>query len=342
MRRLCVITALFVSCSAISADINYSDIFFEQSKRQFSGVAIIAKGKKIEFSYVETSKSNGKDENDRLSINSKFVIGSLSKQITAAIVLKLVDQNKLSLDYPIGRYLPELKTDWKYTVTIRNLLNHASGIVDLDKELEFSPGHQFKYRNINYNLLGNIVSHITKKSYSLLAQEVFDFCGMKESYSSTGSVPKDDRVNGYIEIAPHNYKQVEHPIALEALPSAGIVSTAPDLVLWTQCLHKGNLISAKMHDEMVKPAQKREHRWGELGYGFGTQIYQQGNVLEWSHSGYIPGFISTLSYYPKQDITMVLLENISWDVKDIKRVYYYHDKLRHGLISKELTNLNSR
>ena len=117
-------------------------------------------------------------------------------------------------------------------------------------------------------------------------------------------------------------------------PSAGIISTAEDLVAWNQCLHHSDLISAKSHVQMVTKAATRKHRWGELGYGFGLQLSDKTAMQEWSHSGYVLGYISTLSYYPKSNTSMVLLENTSWYPKDMTRVFYYHDQLRSQLLKQ--------
>ena len=335
VRYYLLITALIVSYAANSADMNFSYIFPEHQKREFSGVAIVAKGNDIDFSYVNTFVAKGRDSDDKVNLHSEFLIGSLSKQITAAIVLRLVDQGKIVLDKPVGVYLPDLKPEWKNKVTVRNLLNHTSGIVALEKPLESDPGNKFKYNNLNYNILGEIASRLTHKSYPQLAQEVFNFCGMKESYPGTEFMPKGIQPVGYAEVSFGSYKKIDQPISFESLPSAGVVSTAPDLVHWTQCLHKDNLISKKMHQEMVKSAATRMHRWGGLGYGFAMQLYQKNSVIEWSHSGYVSGFISTLSYYPKQDITMIVLENTSWKPDDMNRVFYYHDKLRQMFVEGE-------
>lgn len=75
---------------------------------------------------------------------------------------------------------------------------------------------------------------------------------------------------------------------------------------------------------------------GRTGLRFWYSDFKQDDILEWSHSGYIPGFISTVSYYPKEDVTMVLLENTSWMPDDMDRVFYYHDHLRKVLIGKIL------
>jgi CubicO group peptidase (beta-lactamase class C family) len=78
----------------------------------------------------------------------------------------------------------------------------------------------------------------------------------------------------------------------------------------------------------VSPSAKRSHRWGVLGYGLGIQVSAREDLLELSHSGYVPGYISTLIYYPQQQVSVVVLENTAWLSSDISRVFSVHDRLR--------------
>ena len=302
--------------------------------RVFSGVAIIAKGNDITFSYTSASQSASSDSTaTAFTLQTPFVTASLSKQMTAALVMREVDQGRVDLDAPITQYLKYLRGKWDAVITVRQLLNHLSGIVAMDKPLKTVPGDVFAYSNTGYNLLGELVATTSGKNYETLASDMFAYCGMDNTN------PSSDTHNAlrYHEKSPGDLVAITKDLPASAAPSAGIISTAKDLVAWNQCLYNSDLISAKSHVQMVTKAATRKHRWGELGYGFGLQLSDNTAVQEWSHSGYVLGYISTLSYYPKSDTSMILLENISWYPKDMTRVFYYHDQLRNQLL-KQLIN----
>lgn len=332
-----LLVLLIISTSVYSNSFqHFEDVFPKvtpENGRYFSGVAVIAQGKNIEFVY--SNNENWLSESDTppsFTTDSQFIIGSLSKQITAALILRLVDNDVIKLDQHIGSYLSNLKENWRKEVTIRHLLNHTSGITGINQALKTQPGKAFKYSNLNYDLLGKISSNVTKNTYATLANEIFSICGMRNTYPGEKNMPYKLETKGYNEEFSHEKTLVTAPIKEKSIPSGGVISTAHDLVLWSQCLHKGDLISKKLHIQMVKEAATRKHRWGNLGYGFATQLYKKDQLIEWSHSGYVSGFIATLAYYPVKDITLVLLENTSWDYRDMDRVFLYHDLLRSRLI----------
>lgn len=106
------------------------------------------------------------------------------------------------------------------------------------------------------------------------------------------------------------------------------------------CLHGGKLLKALTYRAMITPtpSAKRSHRWGVLGYGYGIQVSDREGLQELSHSGYVPGYISTLIYYPKQLFSVVVLENTAWLTNDISRVFSVHDRLRE-IIRNRSANL---
>ncbi|CAM2978151.1 serine hydrolase domain-containing protein [Moritella viscosa] len=302
--------------------------------RSFSGVAVIAKGNEITFSYTSASQSVSSDlAAPAFTLQTPFVTASLSKQMTAALVMREVGQGRVDLDAPISQYLNYLKGKWNAVITIRQLLNHLSGIVAVDKPLKTVPGEVFAYSNTGYNLLGELVATTSGKDYEMLASDMFEYCGMDNTSPSSNT----NNALRYHEKPLGELVEITKDLPASTTPSAGIISTAEDLVAWNQCLHNSDLISAKSHVQMVAKGATRKHRWGELGYGFGLQLSDKAAIQEWSHSGYVLGYISTLSYYPKSDTSMILLENISWYPKDMTRVFHYHDKLRSQLL-KQLIN----
>jgi D-alanyl-D-alanine carboxypeptidase len=107
-----------------------------------------------------------------------------------------------------------------------------------------------------------------------------------------------------------------------------MISTAGDLDKWMYCLHNGDLLADTTCQAMITHAVSRPHRWGELKYGDGIMVDSLDGVVELSMSGYVPGFISTMIYYPETKVSMVILENISPSTSDWDRVYYFHDQIR--------------
>ncbi|WP_157822343.1 serine hydrolase domain-containing protein [Psychromonas sp. Urea-02u-13] len=296
-----IVTSIYL-CFCAST---YADVFAikESSKqREFNGVAIVTKGNDVLFKHSSNSLKNEKDTD--LNENSQFIIGSLSKQITATLVLREVDKGNLKLDEPISTYLPQLKQKWSSVVTIRNLLNHTSGIVNINQPLQSKPNKEFAYSNLGYDLLGEIVSNTSRDSYSSSAMQLFQICEMNNSISvAENSLPPASLIGGFNEEENGEMKLVTSKSPYSSIPSGGLISTVSDLAKWNQCLHKGDILSAEIHQEMVSREKIRSHRWGDLGYGFGLQLSTDLDKPEWSHSGYVNGYISTMIYYPESDVS---------------------------------------
>ena len=101
-----------------------------------------------------------------------------------------------------------------------------------------------------------------------------------------------------------------------------------DLAKWMYLLHSGKLLADSTYQAMITNAVIRPHRWGELKYAYGIQVDNQDDIAELSMGGYVPGFISTMIYYPKAKVSIVILENISPSPSDMNRVFYFHDQIR--------------
>jgi len=173
--------------------------------RQFNGAALVAENGKVIYkgafgmANMEWDIPNAPD--------TKFRLGSITKQFTATVVLQLVEQGKIKLDGKLSDYLPEYRKDTGEKVTIHHLLTHTSGIpsytslpgffenvsrnpykvADFVKkyasgDLEFEPGSKFSYNNSGYFLLGAIIERVTGKTYEqVLKENIFDPLGMKNS-----------------------------------------------------------------------------------------------------------------------------------------------------------------
>lgn len=299
------------------------------SPRTFNGVVVVAQEGKGQY-----AKSLGLAEIEQakpLQLKDQFIIGSISKQITAVLLLQEVDKGRISLRESLSTYLPDLEQSWADSVTLHQVLNHSSGIVGLDQPLAFKPGTQFLYSPIlGYQLLTRIMEKTSGKTYATLASELFRHCQMQNT-TVPSLYEQGSLVHSYSEEGERNLIKEDYDLkALEFLtPGGGIISTAEDLVLWNEYLHQGKLLKESSYQQMTSASIDRPHpRWGSVGYGYGLQVDEQDQHLEYSHSGALVGFISTTLYYPAQKISVVMLENIAPDFEDMPRAFFFHDALR--------------
>ncbi|NJN78950.1 MAG: beta-lactamase family protein [Saprospiraceae bacterium] len=131
------------------------------ANHQFNGVVFLTKDSTTIY-----SKSVGYSDLEQkieLKFDDQFVIGSISKQITAVLVLRAYENGKLKLDDKINRYLVEINQPWAAEITVHQLLTHTHGIVDLNEPLAFKAGSQFQYSQLGYELLARILEKLPVK-----------------------------------------------------------------------------------------------------------------------------------------------------------------------------------
>jgi len=185
MKRLILLLLLFGFYTVSSGQqLNFSkqvdSLISAKTEKPFNGIILISQNGKTKYSkvygYSDIEKKKG------LKFNDQFVIGSISKQFTAVLVLQEFDKGRLDLSTPIHKYLPELIQPWADTVTIHHLLTHTHGIVQLDKPTTFKVGTQFSYSQIGYDLLAKIVERTSGKTFAELSKSLFEKCGMKNTF----------------------------------------------------------------------------------------------------------------------------------------------------------------
>ncbi len=294
--------------------------------RPFNGEIIITeKGKKI---YSQSLGYADFEKKIPLKLKNQFVIGSISKQITAVLILREFDKKHLNLNDPISKYLKELKQSWADSVSIHQLLNHTSGIVDLNQPLAFKPGTKFSYSGDGYKLLGEIVERTSGNTFAVLLKKLFNKCKMTGS-TDPGSNNKKNLVTGYSRQSDQTVK-VEKETFTNNIVAAGLmISTVEDLILWNDNLHHGKLLSKESYKKMTTASSIRNHPiYGEVGYGYGIQINEKNGILELGHVGYVPGFVSINFYYPKDNIGLIMLENIDWKDDNFKETFCFEEDVR--------------
>ena len=257
---------------------------------------------------------------------TKFRLGSITKQFTAASILLLEERGKLKIDDPVKKYMPDAPAAWD-KVTIFHLLTHTSGIPSFtsfpdypkresetmtpqqlvewfrDKPLEFEPGTKWNYSNSGYVLLGYLIEKISGQGYAdFVQQNIFTPLGMKDSGYDSNSAVIERRAAGYApgKNGPENAGFVNMTIPLSA---GGLYSTTEDLLRWEQGLFGGKLLSPASLAKMTAPFKEN--------YAFGLGISMQDGHKTISHDGGIQGFNTSLIYDPDEKLVVAVLANIN-------------------------------
>jgi CubicO group peptidase (beta-lactamase class C family) len=259
------------------------------------------------------------------SPDTKFRLGSITKQFTAACVLLLEERGKLKTDDPVKKYLPDAPAAWDH-ITIYNLLTHTSGIPNFtdfpdyhasestlatpeqlvarfrDKPLQFQPGEDWHYSNSNYVLLGYLIEKITGQRYQDFVEEnLLKPLGMQNSGYDSNTAIIPHRAAGYSPgpNGPVNAGYVDMSIPFSA---GALYSTTHDLLRWEQGLFAGKLLSVESFEKMTTP-YKRD-------YACGLTAYTVNGHKVIAHGGGINGFSTMLAYYPDDKLTVIALGNI--------------------------------
>jgi len=277
------------------------------------------------YGYADTAK------HIPMTTESRFEIGSITKQFTAASIVQLARGGKLSLDDALGKYVPEYPRG--KAVTIRQLLSHTSGIPEyLDgpsavvaagkpgslvailariakKPLDFTPGTKWEYSNTNYILLGSILERTSRQRYdAYIRQHIFAPAGMTESGFISGERAIPTMAIGY-ETLPHGIA-VGHPLQSEWAGAAGaIVSTVGDLAKWDNALLAGTIVAPA--DVRLLQTALRLPDGKSTSYGFGWVIDTIGGHPRVWHNGGTFGFSTCNMIYPSDGEVIIVLGNLA-------------------------------
>lgn len=264
-----------------------------------------------------------------------YEIGSLTKQFTAAAILQLQEQGKLSLDDEVTRYLPDYPTHG-HRITIRRLLDHTSGIrgyTELPefgtfsmrklprdslvalfgaKPLDFVPGEAMVYSNSAYFLLGLVIEKVSEVPYEeYVRKNLFERAGMRDSrYCSERAVVKR-RAHGY-DMSPLGLLRAAYLDHTWPYSAGSLCSTAWDLVAWNQALHGGQILSSDSYRELITPGTLNDGT--RLRYAKGLVVDSMLGRRVIHHGGGINGFLSDLKYFPDDTLTIAVLINTAGPV----------------------------
>jgi len=264
--------------------------------------------------------------------NAIFEIGSVTKQFTAAAMLRLVEQGKLALDDDLAKHLPDYPVRG-HRIPIRRLLDHTSGIKGyteipefgwlrlqkLPKDtlvkivgrypFDFPTGEELIYNNSAYFLAGLIIEKASGMSYAdFVKQELFDRAGMPDSrYCSENEIVKR-RAHGY-DAADTTGRLVRAAYLDHTWPYAAgsLCSTVGDLLAWNRALHGGQVLSPAMYQAMITPGTLNDGTPVRYALGLAT-VPLAGRKAIW-HDGGINGFISLNRYLPDDSLHVIVLWN---------------------------------
>ena len=292
---------------------------------RFMGSVLVARSNQVIF--MKGCGLANRELNTSNAPNTKFRLGSITKQFTAMCILKLQEEGKLSVDDPISKFVPNCSSNWA-EVKIRHLLTHTSGIPSFtgfpdylstmmlasppektiqrfrDKPLEFKPGERFAYSNSGYVLLGYIVERASGRSFeNYIAEVIFRPLGMTDSgydhferilpHRATGYSKDGDRwVNSaYIDMTiPH--------------AAGALYSTVEDFFRWYQCWRERKVLSEASWKAMTTPEK------ADYGFGIGVSGHFRGTTQRvFEHGGGINGFATSMKWFPEADLFVAAFGN---------------------------------
>jgi len=298
---------------------------------QFSGSVLVAKKGKVVFN--QGYGLANREWNVANAPETKFRLGSLTKQFTAMLVMQLYQEGKIDLGGHISDYLPYYRKDIGTRVTIDQLLNHTSGLGDFgsrddfweickteyaprefiekycSENLEAEPGVRYRYSNAGYYILGAIIESLSSKPYSeVLKERILDVIGMNNSGMEMRKEVVSEQASGY-NLQYGKYTKPDYINLYAVIFSAGgMYSTVGDLLKWDRALYTEKLLSYKNLQLMFKPNMEK--------YAYGIQVNKMkipGLAFTSdfsSHNGAINGYRSIILRESHEQQVIVILSNL--------------------------------
>lgn len=291
-----------------------------EGKNQMMGnLAIIQDGKKV---YTRSFGYSSIETRSRANAHTKYRLGSISKTYTAALIFKLIEEDKLSLETTLSQFFPELPN--ADSITIQNLLNHHSGLAnltdrqdylswntqlksreelfDLIKEsgTDFEPGQRGEYSNTNYILLSFIAEEIEKKTFDkVLKKLIVEPLNLKNTQFGRNIRTKNNEALSY------SYKGKKWELSTQTdmsipMGAGGIIADAQETALFFYHLFEGGLIDQHSLEQMK-----------EVNDGYGSGLFKSvfKDKESYGHTGGIDGFRSSAFYFPEEKTSVALLSN---------------------------------
>lgn len=292
---------------------------------RFGGAVLIARSGKIILNkgYGMANLEHGVPN----SSQTKFRLASMTKAFTATAIMMLAERGKLNIQDSICKYIAQCPASWQ-TVTIRQLLNHTSGITEFGKpppaddcfrrtpmttaatlerakqfKPDFSPGEKFAYSSIGYVLLGHIIEKASGTSYEgFLKENILAPLGMKNTGIDRQKEIIKERAIGYRRAKDGSLSNFEY-FNLDYLFAAGnLYSTVEDLYLWGRAFDGERLLKGKTLETVFTPGLENS--------GYGWEIFERGKRRFIRSDGRSFGFTNSMTRYPAEKVLVVVLSNI--------------------------------
>ena len=323
-KRLASLVLALVVCAPGAVLADPIDDFVKAQLAQFNlpglSVAVMKQGKIVK---AEGYGLANRETRTPATRDTVYKIGSVSKQFVAAGIMLLVEDGRIRLDDPIGKYLGPVPAAWT-PISVRHLLTHTSGLVreppafspfknQTDDELlksahatrlRFAPGERWAYSNLGYVALAEIITRVSGQPWTrLMDDRIFGPAGMTATVPTNSPDDVSNRAAGYG--GEDNKRKVQDWIALRA--SGAFFSTVLDLAKWDALLYTDKILSDRTRREMS--AQVRLTNGEAAPYGFGWHVESgRGGRILW-HGGGLPGFTSHFVRYIDRGLSVIVLSN---------------------------------
>jgi CubicO group peptidase (beta-lactamase class C family) len=270
------------------------------------------------------------EENLPVTSATNFRLASVTKQFTAMSILIIIDRGQLKLETTLKEIFPEFP-DYGKNITVKNLLQHTSGLIDYedlisdtvtvqvkDKDVldlimqtdstYFQPGSQHRYSNTGYALLALTVEKISCKLFrDFLRDNIFQPLGMDNTIAFENNINEvKNRAYGY-SIRDNNVEFTDQSITSAVLGDGGIYSSLNDLYKWDKALYTGKLIDKKYLEESW--TRGTTTNGVEFPYGYGWRLEKYHDIEAVYHTGSTKGFRNIIFRMPAENFTIVILTN---------------------------------
>jgi CubicO group peptidase (beta-lactamase class C family) len=349
MKKTLTIYLILLGCSTtLFASLELFETFVKKeikSKRPPSASFAILKGDKVV--YTKSMGFNDRKMTQTTRTNSVYHVYSLTKILTATLVMQLIEEKKLALNDPIKKFFPHFNLHYKgkeVTITIENLLNHSSGLKDgmknipemiegeenLHIDLPYFPGTEAKYSSAEYIILSQIVEEVTMESFSdLVREKILKPLKMTRSDFSYNEQIKKTQVYGTLQMfslvdtvmkfmvkekSKDTYEGTmlwlkEFDIAWKA--AGGLVSSIDDMAKFLAAFNGNKLFSKEtkklFFDKPNIPVNSWMTSQDETSFGIGWYHIQDKEKFFYQHQGVGPGFRTIMRIYPKEDVSIIIL-----------------------------------
>jgi D-alanyl-D-alanine carboxypeptidase len=283
--------------------------------------------------YTLLRKGDGKMDIERgraATANTVYQVGSITKQFTAAAVMQLVEQGRLSLADTLGTFLPGYPR-WS-ALTIRQLLTHTAGIRDhttipalltrigenlspdtilayvKDAPLGFTPGTRYSYSNTGYLLLGRVLEVVTGRPYAELVRERFLTPFALRSTTFCLAVTSDDRALGY-DLQGTTLRPAARVSQAMSFGAGGLCMSARDYLRWQTALTGGRVVSPASYALMSRSDTLRDGTATNYGFALGQAMLAGHRIVH--HPGHVNGFSAEQLWLPDDSLRVVLFMNTS-------------------------------